>query len=418
MKRNGLREALGAVLVASLFSGSLVQAQDEMRVWKNQEGREIKAVLVAVNGPELTLRVDNGMVHKVPLSSLSPSDQAFAKSAGVSPTKPASSPPGSTRPALGALEWPTSVTVNPKELDIKVGWQDAAKREFQYKSGSFLYIAKAPLAASVMKDVALDFELAQQLVRQLPWGWAPRPKDGSNFKVYLTETLDDFVALGGNDTSGGGSKDDYVFLKFSELGLKQVGPRYAFDARARSEGEVMGMTMQLLTGEMRNLLEPWSAFGFEEFIRKVAYHNGTVRFAHLDATLKQKVAAETRTKPDVKRMIACLHMPYKDLRTDVKQIRVENRFDAMMLVYFFGFLDGDGKGTRLLQYYRSIAQESLDWRDFRDSNGTSPRPRPAREGSFPEWSADHMKVIIAGRTDAQLQAEMTAKFKAIGVKVD
>ena len=371
-----------------------------------------------VNGAEVTLKMETGVISKVPLATHALSDQAYVKQRASKPAIAGAPSSGASKTAGAALAWPAAVTINPKALDITVGEQNAAKREYVYESGSFRYIAKAPLTGTVMKDVAGDFELASQFVRQLPWGWVPKPKDGGNFKVYLTETLQDFTDLGGNDTSGGGSKDDYVFVKMAGLGLKKVGPRYAFDARERSEGEVMGLTMHLLLGDMRSLLEPWSSIGLEEFIRKVAYHKGALRLSRLDAALKEKIVAENRTKPDLERMIRLLHMPYKEQRNDVKQIRVENYFDAMMLVYFFGFMDGDGKGSRLHEYYRAAAQESLGWRAVRESNGQTPRPRPAGAGSYPEWSAELMKIVIADRTDEQLRTEMAARFKAIGVKVD
>ena len=416
-KHNGSLSIGLMLLIIALPHAGKAQAAEASRVWKNQQGRELKASLVDVRGAEVWLKLDNGITSKVQLASLSPADQAYATHWSQ---KPAGKAAGATnQTAAGpALVWPAAVTIDPKALEIIVGEQNAAKREYEYRSGSFRYVAKAPLTGTVMKDVAGDFELASEFVRQLPWGWVPKPKDGGSFKVYLTETNQDFIDLGGNDTSGGGAKDDYVFLKFSSLGLKKVGPRYAFDARGRSEGEVMGLTMQLLIGDMRNLLEPWSAVGLDEFIRKMAYHKGALRLSRLDPALKETIVAETRTKPDLKRMLAYLHMPYKEQRNDVKQIRVENHFDGMMLVYFFGFLDGDGKGSRLHEYYTAVAQESLGWRALRESNGKTPRPRPAGAGSYPEWSAELMKIVVADRTDEQLRSEMAAKFKAIGVKVE
>ncbi len=414
---NGINTTLRVALIASVLAGGRVRAQDEMRVWKSQEGRELKAAMLELKGTELTLRLENGAVSKVALSRLSADDQIFAKQAATNPIMAATVPAAAKVPAV-PLVWPSVVVVNPKALDIAVGKQNAVSREYQYNSGSFLYIAKAPLTGTVMKDVAVDFELAWQFMAQLPWGWQPRPKDGGTFKVYLTETLQDFIDLGGNDTSGGGSKDDYVFTKFSELGLKKVGPRYAFDAREKNEGSVMGLTIRLLIGDMRSLLEPWSSIGLEEFTRKVAYHKGTIKLSRLETSLKAAIAGESRTKPDLKRMMEYLHMPLKEQRGDVKQIRVENYFDGMMLVYYFGFLDGDGKGARLHQYYRAAAQESLAWREFRETNGKTPRPRPAGVGSYPEWAAELMKIVLAGRSDPQIAAEMVAKFKAMGIKID
>lgn len=414
MKSNLWWRALGALLIASACAGRRAQAQDELRVWKNQQGREIKASLVSVNGGEVLLKLESGTISKVPLVALSMPDQTFA----IQSARPAAMSATTARPPVpvGGLTWPATVTINPKALEITVGTQNAAKREYEYNSGSFRYISKAPLSGTVVKEVAADFELAQQFMVQLPWGWLPQPRDGAAFKVYLTETLQDFIDLGGTDTSAAGSKDDYVFIKFTTLGLKKVGPRYAFDLRERTEGEVMGMTMRLLIDDMRGLMQAWSALGLEQFTRKVAYHKGTLKLSKLETSLKAAIAEEKRAKPDAKRMMAYFHLPKKDTRGDVQQIRVENYFDAMLLFYFFGYLDGDGKGTRLHEYYRAIAQESLGWRAFRESNGKTPRPRST--GTYPEWADELMKILVADRTDDQLRAEIVAKFKAIGVKIE
>ncbi len=385
----------------------MARAQDEVRVWKNQTGREIRAALVSLNGGEVLLKLESGVLSKVPLGTLSLPDQTFAKQSAAKP-----------QALTAALTWPAAVTINPKALDITAGPQNPAKREYEYNSGSFRYISKAPLSGTVVKEVAADFELARQFMVQLPWGWQPQPKDGGNFKVYLTETLQDFIDLGGTDTSAAGSKDDYVFIKFTTLGLKKVGPRYAYDLRERTEGEVMGMTIRLLIDDMRSLMQSWSGLGLEQFTRRVAYHKGTLKLSKLDTSLKAAIAEEKRTKPDSKRMMTYFHLAKKDTRGDVQQIRVENCFDSMLLFYFFGYLDGDGKGTRLHGYYRAIAQESLGWRAFRETSGKTPRPRPVGTGSYPEWADELMKILVADRTDEQLRAEIVAKYKSMGVKID
>lgn len=87
----------------------------------------------------------------------------------------------------------------------------------------------------------------------------------------------------------------------------------------------------------------------------------------------------------------------------------------LRLFYFFGHLDGDGKGTRLHQYFRTIAQESLKWREFNTSGGSAPRPRVT--GYAADWAAELTNIVIAGRTDAQLREEIITKFKGIGVKL-
>jgi hypothetical protein len=89
-------------------------------------------------------------------------------------------------------------------------------------------------------------------------------------------------------------------------------------------------------------------------------------------------------------------------------LRRQYYFDGLLLVYYFGFLDGDGKGTRLHQYYQRIAQESLAAR----TPGAAPPVNTAARAQ------ELIETIVAGRTDAQLHDDLVARFRAIGVKIE
>jgi hypothetical protein len=405
-----------AGLILTLISASAILAQVSTppatsRAWVTAQGRVLKGALVSTSGVNAVLRLENGAQVAVPLATLSPSDQAFIRQ-----QKSPAAPDG-PRPSA-PLTWPSIVIIDPKALNIVTGLQDAKQRQFHYESGSFEFIASAPLTGSVMKDVAIDFELVQAFFNQAPWGWQPKPKAGTHFRVFLTETLNDFIALGGNDTSGGGSKDDYIFTKFSGLGLEKIGQRYAFNARKKNEGDVIGLTFRLMMGDMNFLTYPWAEHGMEELTRKVAYHKGTLRFADLEKPLKERIDEDARigVKLDADRLVAAVHMTWQEQRRDVSILRRQYYLDGLMLVYFFGFLDGDGKGTRLHQYFRSMAQDSLAWRAWRESGGKTTRPRDT--GTYADWSLELLNTVIAGRTDAQLRAEMIAKFRTISVKLE
>ncbi len=416
MKRNGFHSAVLAVLIAYASGGLPVRAQEEMRVWKNPQGREIKATMMELKGTDVTLRLESGTITQVPLRALSPLDQTYVKQAAA---RLATAAPAASQPVTGPLTWPLDVVVDPKDLDIKVGVQNPAAREYEYKSGSFRYISKAPLSPSVMKAVAVDFELARQLMVQLPWGWQPQPKTGGSFKVYLTETQQDYINVGGSDNTNAGSKDGYAFVRLSALGLKKLGARYAYDLKekAAAEGEVMTMIVRLLIGDMTDLMLPWAAMGMETFTREVAYHKGVLKLSRLETALKTSIANENEAKPNAKRMVAFLKFDWKDLRRDVNQLLSEYYLDGEMLVYFFGYLDGDGKGSKFHEYGRAVAQETLQWRVVRKGDARA-IPRPDDGRSFPDWAQDLLKIVIAGRSDAQLQAEITAKFKAMGIKME
>ena len=247
--------ALAWLLLTGPSPAQVATPAPALRMWTDQLGRTVKGALVSVSDAAVVLRLENGAQTTVPLAVLSKPDQLFIQqqkplSGAVPSAVPAAAPIApSTRP----MTWPALVTVDPKALNIVTGKQDAAHRQFQYESGSFEFTSNAPLAGSVIKDMALDFELIRTLFDQLPWGWQPKPKAGPYFRVFLTEEQEDFTALGGLANSTGGSKDDYIYKKLSSLGLVRVGQRYAFDAMKKEEGDVLGLTFRLVMGEMRSL---------------------------------------------------------------------------------------------------------------------------------------------------------------------
>ena len=397
------------LLLQVIIVAPLSAIEGASRPWTDQRGRTIQAKFIQSDGNSVVLETADGKMSVVPLANLSAADKAFAdQQSKAAPSLTANQP----------LAWPPGVRVNPKDMAIVIGEQNATERKFHYQSGSFQFIANAALSPAVMRDVAADFELARALVAQLPWGWQPRPLKGNHFLIYLTETEEDFIALGGSDNSAAGTKDDYAFVKFTTLGLEKVGNKYAYDSRKKREGEVVGVTMRLLMGEMRYLAYPWALQGFEELLRTVAYHKDGFHFVDLQSELKSRIDEQAKigVELDSERLLKYLRTPRGESRGDVVMIRRQNYFDGMLLNYFFGFLDGDGLGTNMHAYYRAVSQEALGWRKFKDSDGKSQRPRPINQESYPEWALDHLNKLLAGRTDAQLKSEIVTKFRAINVK--
>jgi hypothetical protein len=414
---------LSALPLAVLFclnTLSALHAEEEAsRVWTNQQGRAIQAKLFAVTKDGVVLQMEGGARSTVSLATLSQPDQLYVQQWSKKTGGEVVAVPTPVAPVSSELTWPPVVGVNPKATTITVGELNAGERKFHYQSGSFRFVANAALTGTVMKEIATDFELVRALMVQLPWGWQPKPKEGTHFLVYLTETDQDYIALGGNDQSSGGSKDDYVFSKFSAIGLKKVGAHYGYDAREKTEGEVVGLTSRLLLLDSRNLTYPWAALGLEELLCRVAYHNGTFKFKGLQSELKTRIEELVRNgvELDLTRLITFLHMPWKEMRSDVQLIRRQNFCDGLLLVYYFGFLEGGGLGTHLHQYYRDISQESLGWRAFRETAGKSARPRaPDEAGGYPIWALEHLDKLLAGRTDGQLRADIVAKFRSINLK--
>jgi hypothetical protein len=415
------------ILIATCCFQALANGQQaaEMRMWTDQEGRSIRAAFIKVDGTNVLLTLENGTQATVPLMRFSALDQAFVKEAvsgspaGGGAAVPSPSPVAAEPVAArGPLVWPSMISIPAKDLEITEGEKNVAERRYVYRSGSFQFESTEPLAGTVMREIARDFELTRSLFRQLPWGWEPKPINGEAlFLAKLFATESEYRAAGGFENTSASSNKDFIFTKFDTLGLKKVGGRYAFDAKQDKEGDLTSGIVRLMLGDMRGFLLPWSSIGMEEFLRRGCYRNNSYSLDRPHNAIKERINFMARTKhpTDVDRMLKRLRLTEGPSATEVtNDERRDNWFDSMLLVFFFGYLDGDGKGTALHQYYQAVAKDAAAFREYNDSNRTIPYPLT---GTRVQRCAELPNIVIQGRDDAKLREDMIAGFKTVGIKL-
>jgi hypothetical protein len=374
------------------------------------QGRTIKAALANVEGENIVLKLENGSTVNVPLAKLSNPDRAFVKNWSAKSGKP--DPTVAAKPMI----WPQSVSVTGKELQIVTGEQNAAAGRFVYESGSFQFTSNAALSGNVAREMATDFELVSAFFVQMPWGYQAKPGGGRGFfSISLFETSAQYTAAGGTDNTSWYYTSKGLLTKFETLGLKRVGDRFAFDNRMTRPGSMIGGITRLVMSEMHSSMNPWAAMGLEEFLEYCAYRNSSFDLARPERGLKARIE-QTRANgavTDPMRMVTFMKTSWREKRDEVLEIRRQNFLDGMLLVYFFGYLDGDGKGTRLHRFYRELAQRTMAWRETRESGGTRPPP----PGNAAEYPNELNKLVMDGRSEEQLRQEVIARYKEIGVKL-
>ena len=398
------RLLLTCLLPLSLLAQTAPQA---VRVWTNQQGRTVKATLVEVTGVNVVIQLENGTKSTVHIGTLSKPDQDYLQKFQAS--KPAA---GGATPAMatGPLIWPQGIlSIDPKTIEVIEGVQDAAARQYHYQAGMFDFTSSAPLAKSVMSEVAADFLLTYKATTLMPWNWEPRPKEGDRFQVLLAETKEDYVNLfGGNDVTVSTTVNGKSLIMFSALGLKKVGARYQYDARQKDPGGITFITSYGMFYELRGWMYPWTKYAFPSIIQHFAYQdNGSIKFAELESPLKKYVKLYTekyKVEPDLARMIKTMRAGNNDVRTDAKELNLQLHFDSALLGYYFAFLDGDGSGAGLHEYYRNVMARA---------GKSQAASTSGMEKATPE---EMLNKIFAGRDDARLKVEMTEKFRTVGVR--
>lgn len=385
---------------------------DNVRRWTNQQGQSVHAAFGGVTEGKVALKLQNGTVSYVALEILSKADQDYVQSfqdkAGSVPGNVAS-----TLPKNAVLNWPPGIlSVDPKTVNVVPGEQKAAERKYHYRTDAFEFIANAPLAGSVVSEIAADFELVRSAFTRMPWGWEPKPLANSHFQIYLTETDDDYFAMGGDDRSSASSKNDKTFIKFRALGLKKVGSRYQYDSRLMEPGRVTSLTTRVMLWDVRMMLLPWSLNGMENFMRHIAYqNNGTMKFQDLEGALKKEIKIQVGYGAQLN-LPGMLRYLREDWNTrsnaSVSKIQLQYKLDSMLLLYYFGYLDGDGTGTALHRYYSGAFLGTPDGAGRISIGGRSRNPYTIGKELLDE--------LLAGRDDAALTAEMDTKFQSIGLK--
>lgn len=406
----------GICWVAFLFLipaiASAQASQHAPRVWTNAEGRSVTASLVEVAGTNVVIQLGNGTRSSVAMTTLSPADQVYIQSVQTGLPVPSG---GAGSVASGPLAWPKEVlSVDPKTVLVTEGLQDKAKNRYHYVIENFEFISTAPLAKSVMAEVAGDFLLTQKFFISQPWDWTPRPKNGDRFIVYMAESDSDYLTLGGKEGNASEIVDGNCLIRFRALGLKKVGARYQYDPREKEPGRITNIVANGLLYDISPWLQSWTYIGTSNFLRFVAYqNNGSIKCTDLAPALRKavkEVGDNNKVYPDLARMIKYMRPAVEPRPVDI-QSRLAQQLDGFLLNFYFGYLDGDGSGGALHQYFRNIIARAQKSRSAEEA--LAMLKASGMERASPE---EMLAKIFAGRDDAALAAEMTEKFKTVGIR--
>jgi hypothetical protein len=150
----------------------------------------------------------------------------------------------------------------------------------------------------------------------------------------------------------------------------------------------------------------WSALALEQFTRNLAYqNNGTLKFTDLESALKKEIKfrASVNAVVNLPRMLKYMRETWLEPSGGgVIQKQHEDRLDGQLLLYFFGYLDGDGSGAAWHRYCREVFSA----------------PKAERNTENYARGEQLLKGLTGGRDDNRLAAEMTEKFKGIGIKLE
>jgi hypothetical protein len=421
-----------SVLLCLLLSSTLATAES-LRQWTDAKGRIMQAELLGVTGDSATFRMATGQQMQFPIAQLSPADQATAKA--FKPAAPANNAPA----PIGQRTWPGEIEVPAKSIEITVVEENAEQKRYVYQSEAFSFTAEDKLAPSVMKEIARTFEASRTLAKALPWGLDPKPgPKRDHFQAMFFESRDSYIAAGGPANSGGVymSKDRIFRIPFPSLGLERRGKTWYKDENYTNDTVIHEITHQMMH-EYLTFLPKWVIEGSAEYAELLPYRAGRFLCSSHERGFKEHFEEQKRRGLNLAELgDLAAHM--KVTRDEWEAGSIGGRLRGIsnqgllyarsaVLVYYFCHLDGDGKGTRFLQFLDKISQARSAWNTFFSNpkvkyNADTGEYRYPGDMKLPdapmtdEYGLSLMPMLMADRSSAQLNEEINAALRKIGIR--
>lgn len=410
-------------------------AQEPSRSWTSSEGTSLEATLVDVDHSSARLRLATGAVSVVPRARLSQADQEYLVAwVKRQPLK---------------LTLPDLVGVSSPDLKVETLIENEAHSRFVYRTPNFEFESQGRLAGSLAREVARSFEATYELLRVLPWDIQPRPPEGTHFRASLFKDMDSYYKAGGLPGSAGSyfSNRKKFLVPFESIGIREVGSTYRMDDDFDTHVLVHELTHQLMHFWLAHLPQ-WVVEGTAEYTGNLPLKNGRFRPSEAKNGLKEYLEFRKRRLvggvPEpypLEKLFAISTGEWNRIMASDNRLTQRLYLTSYLLVYYFMHLDGKGDGDRFARYMRASAEpcrmmeaheQALS--EFKrrsdvkvNPDGSFEYPRSLQPPSLPKelfFGAareqrinDSLRVLLDGRTEAQLMEEVRAAYRAHDIKL-
>ncbi len=450
-----------------------------VRTWTDTTGRTLQAALLGFDAGQVTLQFPDGRTIKLAPSQLSGKDCDFVGRHIAEVFDPIT---GKEVPMSGAVRreempftagrsWPNSLTATKSLLFTREAGYDAALQCQKHRSRRFEYLLHR--GVRIGDDLARVFEGTYELLRSSPWGIQASPQDGF-FRVEVFASTAEYFAAGAPEGSSGVYLlDQRVFkLPLQSLGL-MLPPGYSLTDPTRAMATLIHEMTHMMMHDVLDLLPMWFTEGSAEYTACIPYLGGNfsppkVREGVLRRFSPVYLPGTTNTRTPVPLLA------FDELLTINKRqwheygisgtvtpgagpqtmpvgradgTRMESLYStSLLLTYYFMNLEGDRKGTRLLQYLEAVRKEQPRWNAWReevfryltaredfmkkpgvkalpDGTFTYPNyltpPQPP-EAPRPEYASGevfkiHLPMLLNGKTPAQMAEEVSRAVALDGI---
>lgn len=383
------------VKILSVLTGLSLAGSVQARIWTNDRGATVVAVLVAVRDAEVDLKLQDGRIVAVPKNVFSGADQAYilewVKSGGTLPDTDvgAENPPaqGASGGRYVPLEpnwdapWPERAAA-PGYLLVKAV-QETDELSV-YETDHFVIESPGKLPETERMALARRFETILSALAAVPMNLAVARRPSRKYLVRVCFQEEDFNKVPGlRNGRLKFSPTSFTALllrdkKGKPLKLDAVDPRFA----------VTHWVAQSMD------LEHWLVDGFSAYMAFLPMEKEAMVFRKLPGRLAAMLPRAVRTGREP--LPALADLLARDSVHSTAGHGLPSKGDAsrywadLLWTVYWCHLEGDGKAERLRRYLEA-------W-DAEDVNGAH-------------------AVLLDGKAPEEVEREMAAAWKKLGVKL-
>jgi hypothetical protein len=368
----------------------------EFRTWTDHAKHSVEAAFGGTEGGVVKLLLRNGTTMKVALAQLIPADQEYIKQqAKAAPAAPIG---GSAAAAKPAGAWPTTTDLK-EPAKATVVKEDAAAKEFIYRTQHFEFHCDARLGADVVRDFGRMFEGTLEVNKVLPLGLDPTPEKGQEFfvaKLYTSKA--DYLADGGIQGSAGiySSGAKAIKVPLESLGVKLAGKHYTVEPRADNDTLIHEITHQMMNHWLGKIPE-WYVEGSAMYVGSSKFHpSGRFTLPKLGVTVKEleHMRAGKHTIWHLNYLMQITPEQWHAAFGSNPDGTVHRNYtSAIALTYYFYHGDDKGDAAHMIAMMKDI-------------------------GAGKKWQQAQDEHLIRGRTFAQIEKDMVTFLRRGGMTIE
>jgi hypothetical protein len=370
-----------------------------VRTWTDTTGRTLQAALHGFDSGQVALQFPDGKITRLQAAQLSEADREFIMRHIAEVFDPIT---GKEVPMSGAVKheemsftagrsWPSSLTATRSLLFAREAGYDKERQCQKFRTRRFEYLLHSGVAIS--DELARVFEGTYELLRSSPLGIQARPQDDF-FRVEVFARMADYHSGGGPEGSAGVYLiNERIFkLPLQSLGL-MLPPGYRLTDPARQMATLIHEMTHMMMHDVLDLLPMWFIEGSAEYTGCIPYVEGVFMPPKVAEGVEREMNRPLRTGFGNQLLVAPLLPLHQLLELNMRQwheyaitgevtpapgpttmpvgrsdpLRMASLYkSSLLLTYYFMNLEGDKKGTRLLQYLEAVRKEQPRWNAWRE----------------------------------------------------